>query len=109
MGESLPASASACPSDFAEKLMEEPFEEEEAESRDMAEVEQELDGNSPGELSEKSVGGLAVLSSAASLCCGGQEEAGKASADSQTPGGSTFSFTSNHFAFISFTESRFIL
>ncbi|XP_020569147.1 oxidation resistance protein 1-like isoform X3 [Oryzias latipes] len=85
VGESLPASASACPSDFAEKLMEEPFEEEEAESRDMAEVEQELDGNSPGELSEKSVGGLAVLSSAASLCCGGQEEAGKASADSQTP------------------------
>ncbi|RVE57296.1 hypothetical protein OJAV_G00214950 [Oryzias javanicus] len=82
-GESLPASASARPQ-FAEKLTEEPFEEEEVESRDMAEVERELDGVPPGELSEKSVGGLAVLSSAASFCCGGQEEAGKANTESQT-------------------------
>ncbi|XP_024132093.1 nuclear receptor coactivator 7 isoform X2 [Oryzias melastigma] len=83
VGESPPASASSR-SHFAEKLAEEPLEVEEGESRDMAEVERELDGATPGELSEKSVGGLAVLSSAASFCCGGQEEAGKGSTESQT-------------------------
>lgn len=92
MGESPPASASSR-SHFAEKLAEEPLEVEEGESRDMAEVERELDGATPGELSEKSVGGLAVLSSAASFCCGGQEEAGKGSTESQTAGRSSLSFT----------------
>lgn len=47
-------------------------EEEEAESRDMAEAERELDGSPLGVLSEASVG---VLSNAATFCCGGQEAA----------------------------------
>ncbi|XP_078132938.1 oxidation resistance protein 1 isoform X2 [Sander vitreus] len=54
-------------------------EEEEAESRDMAEAEGELDSSPLEVLSEASVGGLgvAVLSSAATFCCGGQEVPGK--------------------------------
>ncbi|XP_031137895.1 nuclear receptor coactivator 7 isoform X3 [Sander lucioperca] len=66
--------------------------EEEAESRDMAEAEGELDSSPLEVLSEASVGGLgvAVLSSAATFCCGGQEvllhtdEKGKSSVKSQT-------------------------
>lgn len=58
-------------------------EEGEAESRDMAEAERELDGSPLGALSEASVGvlGAAVLSSAATFCCGGQEVASKLQAD----------------------------
>lgn len=52
-------------------------EEEEAESRDMAEAEGELDSSPLEVLSEASAGvlGVAVLSSAATFCCGGQEAA----------------------------------
>lgn len=58
-------------------------EEEEAESRDMAEAERQLDGSPLGALSEASVGvlGAAVLTSAATFCCGGQEVASKLQAD----------------------------
>lgn len=58
-------------------------EEEEAESRDMSEAERELDRSPLGVLSEASVGvlGVAVLSSAASFCCGGQEAASKPHTD----------------------------
>lgn len=58
-------------------------EEEEAESRDMAEAERELDGSQLGALSEASVGvlGAAVLTSAATFCCGGQEAASKLHVD----------------------------
>lgn len=53
--------------------------DEEAESRDMAEAERELDSSPLEVLSEESVGGLgvAVLSSAATFCCGGQDVASK--------------------------------
>ncbi|KAA8582121.1 hypothetical protein FQN60_008861 [Etheostoma spectabile] len=53
--------------------------EEEAESRDMAEAEGELDSSPLDMLSEASVDslGVAVLSSAATFCCGGQEVPGK--------------------------------
>ncbi|XP_067335100.1 oxidation resistance protein 1 isoform X2 [Channa argus] len=76
--ESVLASVSAVSSDLLSLglgLTKDFSEEDEAESKDMAEAESELD-NSPLEmLSEASVGGLgaAVLSSAASFCCGGQE------------------------------------
>lgn len=58
-------------------------EEEEAESRDMSEAERELDRSPLGALSEASVGvlGVAVLSSAASFCCGGQEATSKLHTD----------------------------
>lgn len=49
-------------------------EEEEAESRDMAEAEGELNTHPLEVLSEASAG---VLSSAATFCCGGQETASK--------------------------------
>lgn len=62
-------------------------EEEEAESRDMAEAEMEMEmegsprgaPSEPSELSEPSVGalGVAVLSSAATLCCGVHDVANK--------------------------------
>lgn len=58
-------------------------EEDEAVSRDMAEAERELDRSPLGVLSEASVGvlGVAVLSSAASFCCGGQEAASRLHSD----------------------------
>ncbi|KAM9341529.1 oxidation resistance protein 1 [Symphorus nematophorus] len=54
-------------------------EEEETESRDMAEAEGELDSIPLEVLSEAPVGvlGVGVLSSAATFCCGGQEAANK--------------------------------
>ncbi|XP_034530646.1 nuclear receptor coactivator 7 isoform X2 [Notolabrus celidotus] len=58
---------------------EEEEEEEEAESKDMAEVEGELDDSPLEGLAEEHTGvlGVAVLSSAATFCCGGQEAEGK--------------------------------
>lgn len=77
-----PKGESAAPSELSLALSltkKASAEEEEAESRDMAEAEEELN-NSPLEVqSEASVGvlGVAVLSSAATFCCGGQEAASK--------------------------------
>lgn len=82
-GESVPPLESVAPPELSGLALslttEVSAEEEEAESRDMAEAESELD-NSPLEVpSEASVGvlGAAVLSSAATFCCGGQEAASK--------------------------------
>ncbi|XP_069543787.1 nuclear receptor coactivator 7 isoform X2 [Brachyistius frenatus] len=85
-GESVPALVSAAPSDLSSvalSLTKEVSENEEVESRDMAAVERELDGSPLEVLSEESVGGLgvAVLSSAATFCCGGQEAPGKVKTD----------------------------
>ncbi|XP_029316323.1 nuclear receptor coactivator 7 isoform X2 [Cottoperca gobio] len=79
--ESVPALVSVAPSDLSSlalSLTKEVSGEEEAESRDMAEAEVELD-SSPLEVLPEAVGGLgvAVLSSAATFCCGGQEVASK--------------------------------
>ncbi|XP_047193550.1 nuclear receptor coactivator 7 isoform X2 [Scophthalmus maximus] len=80
-GESLPALVSAASSDLScldLSPTKEVSGDEEAGTRDMAELEPV--GSSLELLSEASVGdlGVAVLSStAASFCCGGQEEAGK--------------------------------
>lgn len=85
--ESDPAPVSVVPPDMSslalsltkEASVEEEEEGEEAESRDMAEVEGELE-NSPVEgPSEEPSGvlGVAVLSSAATFCCGGQDAEGK--------------------------------
>ncbi|XP_028250616.1 nuclear receptor coactivator 7 [Parambassis ranga] len=70
-GESAPALVSAAPSDLsslAQSLTKGASEDEEAESRDMAEVERELDSSPLEVLSE-----VTVLSSAATFCCVGQE------------------------------------
>lgn len=69
--ESNPALESAANSEFSSMVL---GLEEEAGSRDMAEAEKELDAQS-----EVSVGvlGVAVLSSAATFCCGGQEVVNK--------------------------------
>ncbi|XP_059208784.1 nuclear receptor coactivator 7 isoform X2 [Centropristis striata] len=80
--ELLPALVSVAPSDLSSlalSLAKVVSGEEEAESRDMAEAERELDSSPLEVLSEESVGGLgvAVLSSAATFCCGGQEAARK--------------------------------
>lgn len=81
-GESIPSPVSAVSSDLSNlglSLTKDISEEEETESRDMAEAELELD-NSPLEvLSEACAGGLGVvvLSSAATFCCGGQEAESK--------------------------------
>uniref|UniRef100_UPI0037E7DEA4 oxidation resistance protein 1 isoform X2 n=1 Tax=Semicossyphus pulcher TaxID=241346 RepID=UPI0037E7DEA4 len=79
-GESTPAPVSVALSDMSSlalSLTKEVSveEEEEAESRDMAEAEGELDSSPLEGLSEASAGvlGVAVLSSAATFCCGGQE------------------------------------
>lgn len=71
------SAASSDLSSLALSLTKEVSGSEEAESRDMAAAERELDSSPPEVLSEASVGGLAVLSSAATFCCGGQEAAGK--------------------------------
>ncbi|XP_044022753.1 nuclear receptor coactivator 7 isoform X2 [Siniperca chuatsi] len=81
-GESIPALVSAAPFDLSSlalSLTKEVSGEEEAESRDMAEAEGTLDSSPLEVLSEASVGvlGVAVLSSAATFCCGGQEAASK--------------------------------
>ncbi|KAM8737017.1 oxidation resistance protein 1 isoform 2-T2 [Acanthopagrus schlegelii] len=75
-----PKGESAAPSALSLDLSltkEASAEEEEAESRDMAEAEEELNSSPLEVLSEASVGvlGVAVLSSAATFCCGGQEAA----------------------------------
>ncbi|XP_041827377.1 nuclear receptor coactivator 7 isoform X2 [Melanotaenia boesemani] len=83
-GESVPALASAVPSDLpslALSLTKEVSEDEESESRDMAEAERDLDSSPLEVQSEESVGGLAVLSSAATFCCGGQEATTKLKAE----------------------------
>ncbi len=87
-GESAPALVSVAPSDLSSlalSLTKEVSgeEEEETESRDMAEVEGELDSSPLEVLSEASAGvlGVAVLSSAATFCCGGQEAARKVKTD----------------------------
>nr|XP_019940534.1 PREDICTED: nuclear receptor coactivator 7-like isoform X1 [Paralichthys olivaceus]XP_019940535.1 PREDICTED: nuclear receptor coactivator 7-like isoform X1 [Paralichthys olivaceus] len=76
-GESVPALVSAVSSDLSSlalSLTKEVSGDEESESRDMAE---ELESCPLELLSEAAVGGLgeAVLSSATSFCCGGQEVA----------------------------------
>ncbi|XP_035813870.2 oxidation resistance protein 1 isoform X2 [Amphiprion ocellaris] len=81
-GESSPALVCVAPSDLSSlalSLTKEVSEDDEPESTDMAEVEKELDSSPLEVLSEASVGGLgvAVLSSAATFCCGGQEAASK--------------------------------
>lgn len=62
--------------------------EEEAEGRDRAAAERELDRSPPELLSEGSVSGLgvAVLSSAASFCCGGQETTGRVMQQTEVQG-----------------------
>ncbi|KAM6917043.1 oxidation resistance protein 1 isoform 2-T2 [Lycodopsis pacificus] len=79
-GESLPARVSVAASDLSRlalSLTKEVSgeEEEEAESRDMAEAEVELDSSPLEVLSEASEGDLGVAdpSGAATFCCGGQE------------------------------------
>ncbi|KAF7660526.1 hypothetical protein LDENG_00280310 [Lucifuga dentata] len=75
--------ASAAPSDLRSgltlSLSREAFGDEEAEIRDMVEAERELDSSPLEVLSEQSVGalGVAVLSSAATFCCGGQDTGSK--------------------------------
>lgn len=82
-GESATALQSVAPSELTNLALsltkEVSGEEDEAESRDMAEAECELDSSPIEVLSEASVGSLsvAVLSSAATFCCGGQEAASK--------------------------------
>ncbi|KAI3367670.1 hypothetical protein L3Q82_026501 [Scortum barcoo] len=91
-GKLAPALVSVAPSDLSSLALsltkeapgeEEEEEEEEGESRDMAEVEGELDSSPLEVLSEASAGvlGVAVLSSAATFCCGGQEAPRKVKAD----------------------------
>uniref|UniRef100_A0A1A7WRN9 TLDc domain-containing protein n=2 Tax=Iconisemion striatum TaxID=60296 RepID=A0A1A7WRN9_9TELE len=74
-GEARPVLVSAAPSDSPGLSKEVSEEEEEEESRDMMEAEREMDGSPLKVLSEETVGSLAVLSSAATFCCGGQETA----------------------------------
>lgn len=78
----MPFLVSAISSDLSSlglSLTKDVSEEEETESRDMAEAELELDSSPLEVLSEVSVGGLGavVLSSAATFCCGGQEAESK--------------------------------
>lgn len=85
-GESCPPLVSAAPADvsrLALSLTKEVSEDEEAESKDMAEAEQELDSSPLEVLTEASVGslGVAVLSSAATFCCGSQEVTSKVNMD----------------------------
>ncbi|KAM4625983.1 nuclear receptor coactivator 7 isoform 2-T2 [Polymixia lowei] len=82
-GEVVPALgsgvSSALRSSLALSLSREVPEDEGAESRDMAETEKQLDG----ELAGQTAGalGAAVLSSAATFCCGGQDVGSKVKAD----------------------------
>ncbi|TNN55324.1 Oxidation resistance protein 1 [Liparis tanakae] len=77
--ESLPAAVSLAASDLSRlalsRTKEVPREEEDAERGDMAKAEVELESSPLEVLSEPSAGdlGAAVLSSAATFCCGGQE------------------------------------
>uniref|UniRef100_A0A096LRT8 Si:ch211-15d5.11 n=1 Tax=Poecilia formosa TaxID=48698 RepID=A0A096LRT8_POEFO len=59
-------------------------QQDEADSRDTDDVDGGLDGGSLRVLTEEPVGGLAVLSSAATFCCGGPEDTEKSSEKSQT-------------------------
>lgn len=77
MAESAPAMVPAAPSNLTLSLNKEVSEDEESESRDMAEVERELDSSPCEELPEAPSGGLDVLSSAATFCCGAQESTSK--------------------------------
>lgn len=74
------SAASSELSSLSLSLSKEACGDEEAESRDMAEAERQLDSSPLEVLSEEAVGGLgvAVLSSAATFCCGGQDVASKA-------------------------------
>ncbi|XP_068195271.1 nuclear receptor coactivator 7 isoform X2 [Antennarius striatus] len=80
-GGSVPELESVTPSELSRLALslskEGSGEEEEAVSRDMAETEKELDNSPLVMLSEGSVGALgeAVMNSAATFCCGGQEAA----------------------------------
>ncbi|KAM3871230.1 oxidation resistance protein 1 [Diretmus argenteus] len=82
-GEAVADLLSAAPlklqSSLALSLSKEFLENEPTESRDMAKVERELTSSPLEELVEQSAGavGVAVLSSAATFCCGGQEEGNK--------------------------------
>lgn len=96
-GESVPALVSEAPSDLSSlalSLTKDISGNDQAESRDMAEAELELDSSPLEVLSEASVGALGVA-----FCCGGQEavsnvkmellhsdEAEKSSVKSQTAG-----------------------
>ncbi|XP_017266313.1 oxidation resistance protein 1 isoform X2 [Kryptolebias marmoratus] len=79
-GESRPALVSPESKAASE---EEEEEEEEAEGRDVVQAERELGCSSLEVLSEESAGGLAVLSSAATFCCGGQETDCKEAPDTE--------------------------
>lgn len=59
---------------------------DEADSGDTDDVDGRLDGGSLRVLTEEPGGGLAVLSSAATFCCGGPEGTEKSSEKSQTEG-----------------------
>ena len=79
VAEPAPSPVSAAPLNLPSltlSLTKEVSEDEESESRDMAEVERELESG-PGGGSEVPSGGLDVLSSAASFCCGAQEPTSK--------------------------------
>ncbi|XP_016893617.1 oxidation resistance protein 1 isoform X3 [Cynoglossus semilaevis] len=91
-GESPPALVSATSLDMSSLALSLTKEvcghEEEAEGRDRAAAERELDRSPPELLSEGSVSGLgvAVLSSAASFCCGGQETTGRVMQQTEVQG-----------------------
>ncbi len=98
-GDSVSALESVAPSDLSSLALsltrEVSAEEEEAESRDMEEAEGELDSSPLDVPSEASAGvlGVAVLSSAATFCCGGQEVASKLLHSDETEKSSTKSQT----------------
>lgn len=81
-GESVPALESVAHSELS-SLAQGPTKEvsEEAEGRDVLETERESAGSPTGVLSEASVLGVGVLSSAATFCCGGQEVTNKPGGD----------------------------
>ncbi|XP_014856472.1 PREDICTED: nuclear receptor coactivator 7-like isoform X3 [Poecilia mexicana] len=85
--DSPPALVSAAPSLLPSptlSLTNQVPQQDEADSRDTDDVDGGLDGGSLRVLTEEPVGGLAVLSSAATFCCGGPEDTEKSSEKSQT-------------------------
>uniref|UniRef100_A0A1A8KBG7 TLDc domain-containing protein n=1 Tax=Nothobranchius kuhntae TaxID=321403 RepID=A0A1A8KBG7_NOTKU len=74
-GESRRVLVPAAPSESPGLSKEVSEGEGEEESRDMVEAERELNASPLKALSEETVGSLAVLSSAATFCCGGKETA----------------------------------
>ncbi|XP_008398121.1 nuclear receptor coactivator 7 isoform X2 [Poecilia reticulata] len=84
--DSPPALVSAAPSLLPSptlSLTNQVPQQDEADGRDTDDVDGGLDGSSLRVLNEEPVGGLAVLSSAATFCCGGPEDTEKSSEKSQ--------------------------